>query len=228
MAGGRARIVNQLMLTAVVAVVSALLGGGVWSFASAWLQGRFNSEQSENSRLHEDLKKAIASHEECREKVVTLERRLEVVEHHHVSLVPRWIKNAAKRVQWVNGAAMVTIFGPLGFTRGQVEGHTFAELLDMEAAREIDRIDRSALRYPGQAASTLLQLHPSLPVMTVVKIAGVGRDGELIYEGLAYYGNIPEDLADRAVRRSEEQMGASLLRGAGRPDDDDGDTAAGD
>jgi hypothetical protein len=51
-----------------------------------------------------------------------------------------------------------------------------------------------------------------LPVMHVVTVAGVGRDGELIYEGYAYCQNDPEDVLERGLRRREEQIGLSLLR----------------
>lgn len=199
-------------MTAVVAVVSALLGGGMWSVASTWLSVRSQGEQSENSRLHADLREMKEAHEDCRAKLEIIERRLDVVEHHHGSLVPRWVKDAAKRLQWVNGAAMVTIFGPLGLGRDDVEGRTFAELLDPSAAREIDRLDRAALVRPGCVVSTMLQLHPQLPMMMIAKIAGAGRDNELIYEGYAFRSNDPADVSDRASRREQEQLGASFLR----------------
>jgi hypothetical protein len=201
-----------MVLTAVVALASAFLGGGVWSFGSTWLGRYFDKEEREIERLRADLDKVRADHQGCELRVTTLERRLEAVEHHHASLVPRWIKDAAKRIVWINGAAMVTIFGPLNLIRDEVEGHSFAELLDAEAARELDRLDRAALAHPGRAVSTMLQLHPALPVMTIVKIAGVGRDSELIYEGYAYCENDPDDARDRGVRRQEEQLGLSLLR----------------
>lgn len=198
---------------AVLSIVSALIGGGIWSFAATWLGKRSDDRQSEIGRLRED-------HRRCENKVEALERRLEAIEHHHSSLVPRWIMDAGKRIRWINGAAMVAIFGPLGKTRDEVEGRTFFDLLDVEAAREIDRLDRAALARPGTAVSTLLQLHSLLPPMHIVKVAGCGRDGELIYEGYAYCTNDPVDLLDRGLRRQEEQVGLSLLRlqGPGPPD----------
>ncbi|MEA3033221.1 MAG: hypothetical protein QOH86_1237 [Sphingomonadales bacterium] len=203
---------NGVLLTAAASLISALVGGGVWSVASTWLQTRSQGEESEKERLHADLRRAIASHVACEEKLVTIERRLEAVEHHHASMVPRWIKDAKKRLLWVNGAAMVMIFGPLGLTRDQVEGRTFADLLGMEVVREIERLDRAALVYPGRAVSSFLQLHPQLPAMTVVKIAGISREGDLIFEGLAYCANDPEDDADQGARRGKEQLGLSSLR----------------
>jgi hypothetical protein len=197
--------VNDLVQTGLVAVLSALLGGGVWSFAATWLGKKLDKEEREVDRLRAD-------HQKCEERVEALERRLESVEHHHASLVPRWIKDANKRILWINGAAMLTIFGPLRKTRDQVEGHTFQDLLDMEAAREVDRLDRAALAHPGRAVSSLLQLHHQLGPMHIVKIAGVGRDSELIYEGYAYSANDPADANDRGDRRQEEQLGLSLLR----------------
>lgn len=208
-------MVNQYLVTAMVAVISALLGGGVWSFASAWLTSRFQGEESENSRLHADLRDALEAHKACQEQLADVGRRLDAIEHHHSSMVPRWVKNANKRILWVNGAAMVSIFGPLGLSRDQVEGRTFAELFGVETGRELERLSRSALSRPGSSVSTFLQLHPLLPPMRIVKVAGVGRDSELIYEGYAYWENDPADVADRAARREEEQLGLSTLRNAG-------------
>ncbi|HEY1605634.1 MAG TPA: hypothetical protein VGF77_08535 [Allosphingosinicella sp.] len=212
---------NQNVLTAAVAVISALIGGGVWSFASAWLTGRFHDEENEKGRLHADLRDAIAAHQVCEAKIETLERRLDVVEHHHASLVPRWIKNANKRLIWINGAAMVSIFGLLGRGRDQVEGCTFADIFDAEAAREVERLERAALAQPGRAVSTFLQLHAQLLPMHIVCVAGVGRDSELIYEGYAYCANDPADLADRGSRREQEQLGLSMLRIERPPPDPD-------
>jgi hypothetical protein len=212
--------VNQIVVTAIAALASAFVGGGVWTFASAWLGQSFSKEQSEIKRVRADLTKVQDAHKGCEERVATLERRLESVEHHHASLLPRWIKDANKRIRWINGAAMVSVFGPLDLARDQVEGHTFAELLDMEAARELDRTDRAALARPGMPISTLLQLHSKLPLMHIVKVAGAGRDGELVYEGYAYCMNDPADALDRGVRRAEEQLGLSTLRMQGPAPDD--------
>ena len=196
---------DQGLVTALMAIASGLASAPLWNAATTWWAKRHDSQERETDRLRK-------AHERCEEKLAALERRLEAVEHHHASLVPRWIKDASKRILWINGAAMVAIFGPLRLTRDQVEGHTFAELLDPEAAREIDRLDRSALAHHGRAVSTLLQLHAQLPAMHIVKVAGIGRDAELIYEGYAYCANDPADLADRGARREEEQLGLSLLR----------------
>lgn len=203
---------DQLPAVAIVSIVSALVGGGVWSFASAWLSHVFRRGERDEDRRERE-------HRECLTELAVLKTRLDALEHHHASLVPRWIKDSGKRIRWINGAAMLAIFGPLRKTRDEVEGRTFADLLDMEAAREIDRLDRSALARPGRAVSTLLQLHPALPAMHIVKVAGVGRDNELIYEGYAYCTNDPADLWDRGARRQEEQTGLSRLRMQGPAED---------
>lgn len=193
------------MKEVLLSLVAALVGGGIWSFASAWLGHRFRREESETERLR-------AAHQLCEEKVTALEERIDALEHHHASLVPRWITGAGKRIRWINGAAMVTIFGPLGRTRDEVEGRSFGDLFEFGVGREMDRLDRSALAHPGRAVSTLLHLHPQLPAMHIVKVAGVGRDNELIYEGYAYCANDPDDALDRGIRRQDEQLGLSFLR----------------
>lgn len=202
----------DVLQTTVVSVGSALLGGGVWSVASTWLTHRFRRDERDDERLYQE-------HKDCLAEVAALKTRLDALEHHHASLVPRWIKDSSKRILWINGAAMLSIFGPLGKARDEVEGYTFLDLLDMEAAREIDRLDRAALARPGTAVSTLLHLHPQLPAMHIVKVAGVGRDNELIYEGYAYCTNDPADLLDRGTRRQEEQIGLSRLRMQGPASD---------
>jgi hypothetical protein len=114
--------VNPIVVTAAVAVLSAFVGGGVWSFASAWLGQRFSKEEKEIDRVRADLKTVQERHDGCEDRVATLERRLEAVEHHHASLVPRWIKDANKRICWINGAALLAIFAPLwarGATRSR-------------------------------------------------------------------------------------------------------------
>lgn len=203
---------SEGLIIALVGGVSAVVGGGITTLASAWLTAHAGSEEGEKQRLHDEVREMRTLHEECTARADTLERRLEVVERHHASLVPRWIKNAAKRIDWVNGAAMVSIFGPLGRGRDQVEGLTFADLFGAETIREIDRLERAALQRPGRSVSTLLQLDQQLPPMHIVCVAGIGRDSELIYEGYAHCPNDPGDAEDRGSRRQQEQLGLSSLR----------------
>ncbi|MGE0178996.1 MAG: hypothetical protein AB7O91_04145 [Sphingomonas sp.] len=200
-----------------VGVVSAIGSVGLWTFAGKLIELIWKREDSDNERLRREVAEAKAAHTSCEERVDALERRLEAVEHHHSSLIPRWIRNAAKRIIWINDAAMMQIFAPLRLSREQVEGHTFHDLLGPEAAREIDRLDRDALAWPGKAASTPLTLHSSLRLMIVVNIAGVGRDRELIFEGYAYCANLPEAALDRGIRRGDEQRGLSELRARALP-----------
>jgi hypothetical protein len=192
-------------------VISAVGGVGLWTFILKLIGMFWQREEKEMDRLRQDVADLRTKHAHCEERYAALEARFDAVERHHASLVPRWIKDASKRVRWINDAALMTIFAPLQLSREQVEGRTFAELLDAEAAREIDRLDRSALARPGQAVSCLVTLHSSLRAMHVVKVAGVGRDRELVYEGYAYRGNDPDDEADRGQRRQEEQIGASKV-----------------
>jgi hypothetical protein len=194
-----------------VALGGAIGGVGLWGFVGKVFDRFWKREDRELARLLREYAREKAEHAECRARIDQMERRLEAVEHHHTSLVPRWIEDGSKRILWVNDAAMMQIFAPLQKTRDEVEGHSFRDLLGMEAARELDRLDRSALARPGIAASSLLTLYSSLKPMHVAKVAGVGRDRELIYEGYAYCANEPADLLDRGDRRQEEQLGASKL-----------------
>lgn len=219
MSGDLGTLAAQAAPHIATAIVSILGTGGLWTYLTRRQDRTAEREKSDNQRLREDLAAEKASHKECIARFEQLERRLAAVEDHHGSLFARWIKDAGKRVCWVNGRAMATIFGPLGYTRDQVEGRTFQDLLDVDAAREIDRLDRAALAQPGMAVSVMVQLHHRLPVMIVVKVAGVGRDQELIYEGHAYHLNDPDKALQQGERRQEEQLGLSQLRLAGPGDD---------
>lgn len=212
--------------------VSSLGSVGLWTLIGKWFDRSGQRYDGELGRTRTDLASEKASHKECLERIERLEERLAIVEDHHSSLLARWIKDAGKRICWVNGRAMVTIFGPLGYTRDQVEGRTFEDLLDVEAAREVDRLDRAALANPGKAASSMIQLHPSLPVMMIVKVAGIGRDQELIFEGHAFLTDDMETIRERVNERRNEQEGLSLLRLAGQAEqaiaDDDAQREGGE
>ncbi len=218
-----------------IAAVTALVAAVAAAFTKlgGWLQRRkdraLEVEESEIVRLRADVAEvkkeasaARALHAACEDKVEALERRLEAVEQHHPSLMARWIKDKNKRVIWINARAMISIFAPLGYGREEIEGRTFAEIgFDPNVATEIDRLDQAALMRSGEAVSTLLTLRrleappgvmTELRPMVVVKVAGIGRDGELIYEGYAFLGNARADTDELGDRRQDEQRGASKLR----------------
>jgi hypothetical protein len=197
----------------IAAVIAAALGSlGLWTFGGKLVELIWRREEKEIDRLRADVLRMEGKHENCEKELAGLKDRFAALEAHHASLIPRWIKDARKRIVWLNSRALITIFAPLGYSRDQVEGRTFQELLDMEAAREIDRMDAAALANHGHPVSTLLTLHPALEPMHIVKVAGVGRLGELIYEGAAYQVNDPAAARDRGERRQDEQLGLSVLR----------------
>jgi hypothetical protein len=115
------------------------------------------------------------------------------------------------RLMWVNPKAMLTIFGPLGYTRDDLEGKTFAELdrLDQVAVSEIARLDQVALARDGAPVSGMIRFHPILPEMHVVKITAATKDGGLIYEGYAYRKNDMEVSEGIAAARQIEAIEAS-------------------
>lgn len=202
---------NHTVLVALITGLFAAVGGaGIWGFLSNWLKLGAAREESEIRRLREEVGQLRDSHRTCEAEVEGLKDRLHAVEHHHVSQLARWIKDASKRIVWLNARAHMTIFAPRGHAREACIGKTFAELLDPQAAAEIDRLDRIALAQPGVAASTLIQLHPDLPLMHIVKVAAEGRDGELIFEGYAYRAN-DRDMSDaEGAERQSEQRVASI------------------
>jgi hypothetical protein len=230
------------------AVITAIGGaGGLW----AWLDKRrewkarakkdaaeeaAQREEREVARLRQDmtevkrqLDESRQAHSRCEEQVSALSERIDTIEQHHSSLLARWIKDDDKRIRWVNSRAMMLIFAPLGYSRGEIERKTFAELgLDATTVTEIDRLDRLAVIHPGETATTMLTIRrvgapagslAELPPMFVAKVAGIGREGDLIYEGIAFRGVGDAEIERIGDLRQAEQRGVSTLRGLGALDD---------
>lgn len=226
--------------TIVLPILTLVLGGGsVWTFLTQRRQRLDTREESEIGRLRTELKELKSDHADCQDKIGKLEERLDTIEQHHSSQLARWIKDDDKRIRWVNSRAMMLIFAPLGYSRSQIEGRTFGEIgLDVTSITEIDRLDRLAVMYPGEAAWTMLTIRrtdappgamTTLAPLYVIKVAGIGRDGDLVYEGCAFRG-VGRDEADRiGDLREAEQRGQSSLRALGRIGDqiDGGNAAAG-
>jgi PAS domain-containing protein len=200
------------MFIAFVGVLTALIGGGgVW----VWLNGRADRadkrEESEIGRLRKDVDDLRARDDQCQEKLRAMDQRVEAMEQAQECHIARWVKDARMRVMWVNPKAMLTIFGPLGYTRDDLEGKTFAELdkLDHVAVGEIARLDQVALARDGAPVSSMIRFHPLLPEMHIVKITAAARDGGLIYEGYAYRRNDAEVSEGIAAARQIEAIEAS-------------------
>jgi hypothetical protein len=141
-------------ITAIVSVVASILGGSGLIGYIIW----------RGDTLRKDMEALRRLHGTCEEKVERLEMRLEAVENAQDGHLARWTKDSRKRLTWMNDKAYLTIFAPLGFSREDADGKTFAELLiDQSAAMEIERLDRVALSNHGSAVSNLIQLHPDLP-----------------------------------------------------------------
>ena len=68
---------------------------------------------------------------------------------------------------------------------------------------------RAALRQPGKVLSTMLQLHPTLPAMHVVKVAGTSAGGELVFGGSPIFPNDPMTDAGAGAERQLGQIGDS-------------------
>lgn len=201
------------MTTIVVAVLSAMFGAGGGGMMVVKLRElRDRRDESEIGRLRADVRIALGNHEACQGEVAELKARLTVVEHHHTSYLARWIRNSQKRVTWINDKAFLSIFAPLGLSRDDVLGRSFTEILDPAASAEIDRLDQAALAHPEVAASNVISLHPMLPTMVVVKVAAVGREGELVFEGYAYRTNDRMISDGIGAARQHEQIEASADR----------------
>jgi hypothetical protein len=212
--------------TILIPILTALVGGGgVWTFVTQRRQRLDTREEAEIVRLRLELRELKDAHAQCHKDIASLEQRLDTIEQHHLSQLARWIKDDDKRIRWVNSRAMMLIFAPLGYSRSDIEGQTFAEIgLDGTSVTEIDRLDRLAVMHPGEAATTMLTLRrvdappgsiAELPPLFIAKVAGIGRGGDLVYEGCAFRG-IGDSEADRiGDLRQAEQRGVSTLRRLG-------------
>jgi hypothetical protein len=120
-----------------------------------------------------------------------------------------WIKDRNGRLVWLNDKAFITLFAPLGYTRDELDGKTFRDLLDPVAAEEIELLDRAALIHPGTTQSILIQLHPDLPFLVVIKVACISENGEVQYEGCAFNPGDPEIVTATGTRRQIIQRSAS-------------------
>jgi hypothetical protein len=189
----------EAYLPVMVALAGGVFSAPVWSFFSR----KLGFDQTEMDRMRR-------GHRECEERLRDVQQRLALIEAHHASYFARWIRDVHKRVLWVNDKAMLTIFAPLGYNREDVYGKTFSDLLDPLAAKEIDQLDQAALASPGSPASAPIKLHPDLPLKIVVKVAGSGRDGDLIYEGIAFRPNDREIITGFGIGRNAAQRALSL------------------
>ena len=199
------------LLTAIVGAAGLVLGGGsVWTYFSRREDRQAQREESEIVRLRADVDRLRERDLKCQQQLEAVEQRLWAMEQAQTSHMARWTKDHRKRLTWVNAKAMLLIFGPLGYSVEDVLDRTFEQLLNSAAAKEIDRLDSSALANPGAAVSNLIQLHPMLPIMVVVKVAASGPDGNLVFEGCAYRVNDPELAAANGAARQIEAVEASV------------------
>lgn len=203
--------VDATVTVAVVGVLSALLGGGVWTYASQYLQVKTSSHDKEVTRLDHEVEKLREELAGCEERHGVLETRLRAVEQRSTSYFAMWIKDRHGRLVWLNDKAFLTIFAPLGYARDELDGKTFRDLLDPVAADEIALLDVAALAHPGHTQSILVQLHPDLPFMVVIKVASISESGDVQYEGCAYNPSDPEIRTAMGARRQIIQRGASAV-----------------
>lgn len=120
-----------------------------------------------------------------------------------------WIKDRHGRLVWLNDKAFLTLFAPLGYARDELDGKTFRDLLDPVAAEEVELLDQAALAHPGHTQSILVQLHPDLPFLVVIKVASISEAGDVQYEGCAYNPSDPEIRSAAGARRQIIQRGIS-------------------
>lgn len=193
--------------------------GGAWAALKSGMLWKAGREDREIIRLRGDVKVLRTELAACEERHQHLEARIVGLEQAQDSHMARWVRDASKRLMWVNPKALIAIFAPLGYTREDLEGKTFAELdrFDQRAVEEMDQLDEAALAQDGTAYASLVKLHPMLPLMCIVKIAAVGHAGELIYEGYAYRSNDPEIQHGVGVARQRKAIAQSSDRVVDHP-----------
>ena len=211
-------IVDATVQVALIAGVSAIVGGGLSTFASTFLTAKVTGRKDEVSRLDQHVTQLRDELSQCEERHGVLETRLRAVEQRSTSYFAMWIKDRHGRLVWLNDKAFLTLFAPLGYSRDELDGKTFRDLLDPMAAEEIELLDRAALAHPGHTQSILIQLHPDLPFLVVIKVASISEAGEVQYEGCAYNPSDPEIRSAQGTRRQiiqRSQSAESILDGSG-------------
>lgn len=201
---------------ALVGLASAAIGGPGWSYLAARLNVGVATKKDELTRL--DAKVAGLENElaSCEERHETLETRLRAVEQRNASYFALWIKDRNRRLVWLNDKAFLTLFAPLGYARAELDGKTFADLLDPVAAAEVELLDKTALAHPGQTQSLLIQLHPDLPYLVVIKVAAIADNGDVQFEGCAYSPGDPDIRSAAGTRRQIVQRSESIESVFGR------------
>ena len=206
------RIVSDAVVVALVGVASAIAGGGMWTALGTWLNLRPATRKDEIARLDGRVTTLTEELATCEERHGILETRLRAVEHRNGSYFALWIKDRYRRLVWLNDKAFLTLFAPLGYARDELDGKTFRDLLDPAAADELDMLDQAALAHSGQTQSILLQLHPDLPFMVIIKVAAIAENGDVQYEGCAYSPGDPEIRSAVGARRQIIQRADTLDR----------------
>lgn len=195
---------------ALVSIGGAIVGGPVWSFLSTLLNIGAGKRKTEHEWLKSRVTELATLLQDCEAKHGILETRLRAVERRDASYIALWIKDRSGRLVWLNDKAFLTIFAPLGLARDELDGKTFRDLLDPAAALEIEQLDKAALAHPGATQSILIQLHPDLPFMVVIKVAAIAENGDVQYEGCAFNPGDPEIRSAAGVRRQIIQRAGSL------------------
>lgn len=204
-------------------VAAVLASGGISAVLVKWMDRRGIREESEIGRLRADVAECTKSHKECEQRYLELSERLRAVEASTPSYLARWVKDQDKVLLWMNDRAYMSMFAPLGWSRGDVLDKRFEDLLgdgSGEAVRQLEELDARALMHPGEVQSTMLQLHPDLPAMVIVKVAFVAADGLLRYEGSSF---VPNGLSDSAgalrQRLARDAAGRHLFQSGGEVHD---------
>ena len=177
---------------------------------TSWLSVGAARRKDDITRLGEEVSGLKTELATCEERHGVLETRLRAVEQRSASYFALWIKDRHRRLVWVNDKAFLTLFAPLGYGRDEIDGKTFRDLLDPNAADEIELLDKAALAHPGATQSILIQLHPDLPYLVVIKVAAIADNGDVQYEGCAYSPGDPEIRSAMGTRRQVIQRSVTL------------------
>jgi hypothetical protein len=201
----------QTLVPIGTAVVAGLLGAPVWSYLQAQLNLKYIRRKDTLEELREQVALERDHAKACEEKLEVVDKRLQALEQDQNSYFARWILNHNKQILWMNDKAFLLIFAPLGFERDQLDGQIFSQLFQGPVTKELTLLEHAALAHHGQTQSALLQLHPALPFMVVIKVAFIGeRGGDVLYEGCAYPPGDPEIQRAMGIKRQLTQNIVSM------------------
>jgi hypothetical protein len=96
-----------------------------------------------------------------------------------------WTKGVDRRIRWASPRALRIIFAPLGMGEEDVMGRTFSDIFGEDVGRQIEQLDSRAMSELDSTQVDIIQLHPDLVPMVIIKTVTEDEDGRTVFQGIA-------------------------------------------